>query len=101
DNGIEAAILKLEHTDITDRYPKLQHVSRVGGGALTEFGAMHFPSTLSEFPKQKSRAAPDVEDTAFASEHGFDSHRAPAVKRSLKALNGRGESARAAAVIFR
>ena len=101
DNGIEAAILKLEGSDIADRYRKLQHISRVGGGLRTEFGAMHFPFTVSEFPEQKSGAAPDVEDTAFAREHSFDCHRSSPVKRSLEAFDGCRKASCPTTVVFR
>lgn len=87
DNGIEAAILKLEVADVSDRYWELQYVPGVRGGLHTEFSAMHLPGTVSELPQQKSRTAADIENTAFATESCFYCHRAPAVKRSLEVLD--------------
>jgi len=101
DNGIEAGILELEVADVSDGYRELQRVSRMRGGLQAEFGALDLPFTVSEFPEQKSWTAADIENSAIASERCFDRHRAPAVKRSLEALDWRREAACAAAVVFR
>jgi len=100
DDGIEAAVMKVEGANVADGHRKLQHVLRVGGGLRAELGAMHLPFTLAEFPEQKSRPATDVEDTALAPKHCFDRHGAPAVKRSLEAFDRRREASSAAAVVL-
>ena len=99
DNGIEGAILKSEGADVTDGYRESQYVSGVRGGLGAEFGALHLPTAVPEFPEQESWAAADIENTAFASEHCFEGDRAPAVEGSLEAFDWRGEAPCAAAVV--
>src|SRR5687768_11663785 len=80
---IEAAVLDHQITYVSDRDRKPQRIPRVRSGLLGEFGAKHLPAALAEFPQQKSRAAADVQNSAFAAEHSLNGRGAPPIQRSL------------------